>query len=154
MFSNRLENCHYHQIWNCRLEPLTVWNSVKFVVWERVRYRMLMDWSPACQCLYKYDYSHCNTVGSPLTTDFCFYNQIQVWWYRKAASCFERILCGVVVKKKIQKSMDRCTGRRKIIEIVSKMAGNTIQLIDIQYNLYSETTQGKWLKWSFRAGGL
>ena len=25
--------CHFHQIWNCRLQTLSVWNSLKFVVW-------------------------------------------------------------------------------------------------------------------------
>ena len=28
--------CHFHHIWNCRLQPLTVWKSLKFFVWERV----------------------------------------------------------------------------------------------------------------------
>ena len=27
---------HFHQIQNCRLQTLSVWNSLKFVVWERV----------------------------------------------------------------------------------------------------------------------
>ena len=25
--------CHFHQIWNCRLQSLSVWKSLKFVVW-------------------------------------------------------------------------------------------------------------------------
>ena len=28
--------CHFHQIWNCRLQTLSVWKYLKFVVWERV----------------------------------------------------------------------------------------------------------------------
>ena len=28
--------CHFHQIWKCRLQTLSVWKSLKFVVWERV----------------------------------------------------------------------------------------------------------------------
>ena len=28
--------CHFYQIWNCRLQTLLVWKSLKFVVWERV----------------------------------------------------------------------------------------------------------------------
>ena len=28
---------HFHQIHNCRLEILSVWKSLKFVVWERVK---------------------------------------------------------------------------------------------------------------------
>ena len=29
--------CHFHLIWNCRLQTLSVWNSLKFVVCERVK---------------------------------------------------------------------------------------------------------------------
>ena len=29
--------CHFHQIRNCRLQDLSVWKSLKFVVWERVK---------------------------------------------------------------------------------------------------------------------
>ena len=29
--------CHFHQIQNCRLQTLSVWKSLKFVVWERVK---------------------------------------------------------------------------------------------------------------------
>ena len=28
--------CYFHRIWNCRLQTLSVWKSLKFVVWERV----------------------------------------------------------------------------------------------------------------------
>ena len=28
--------CHFHQIWNSRLQTHSVWKSLKFVVWERV----------------------------------------------------------------------------------------------------------------------
>ena len=28
--------CHFHQIWNCRLQTFSVWKRLKFVVWERV----------------------------------------------------------------------------------------------------------------------
>ena len=28
--------CHFHPIQNCRLQTLSVWKSLKFVVWERV----------------------------------------------------------------------------------------------------------------------
>ena len=27
---------HFHYIWNCRLQTLSVWKSLKFVIWERV----------------------------------------------------------------------------------------------------------------------
>ena len=30
--------CHFRQIWNCRLQTLSVWKSVKFVVWKRVKW--------------------------------------------------------------------------------------------------------------------
>ena len=29
--------CHFYQIWNCRLQTLLVWKSLKLVVWERVQ---------------------------------------------------------------------------------------------------------------------
>ena len=29
--------CHFHQIWNCCLQTLSVWKSLKFVVWEWVK---------------------------------------------------------------------------------------------------------------------
>ena len=29
--------CHFLKIWNCRLQTLSVWKSLKFVVWERVK---------------------------------------------------------------------------------------------------------------------
>ena len=29
--------CHFHQTSNCRLQPLLIWKSLKFVVWERVK---------------------------------------------------------------------------------------------------------------------
>ena len=29
--------CHFHQVQNCRLQTLSVWKSLKFVVWERVK---------------------------------------------------------------------------------------------------------------------
>ena len=29
---------HLHQIYNCRLQTLSVWKSLKFVVWEWVKY--------------------------------------------------------------------------------------------------------------------
>ena len=28
---------HFHQTWNCRLQSLSVWKSLKSVVWERVK---------------------------------------------------------------------------------------------------------------------
>ena len=44
---------HYHQIWNCRLQTHSVWQSLKFVIWERdnvVNYQMVSN-----QCLHKLD---------------------------------------------------------------------------------------------------
>ena len=29
--------CHFHQIWNCRLQTFSVWKSLKFVFWERFK---------------------------------------------------------------------------------------------------------------------
>ena len=28
---------HFHQIWNCRLQTLSVWRKLKFVVWGRIK---------------------------------------------------------------------------------------------------------------------
>ena len=29
--------CHFYQTWNCCLQTLSVWKSLKFVIWERVK---------------------------------------------------------------------------------------------------------------------
>ena len=34
---------HFHQILNCRLQTLSVWQSVEFVVWERVKVAPVQD---------------------------------------------------------------------------------------------------------------
>ena len=34
--------CHFYQIQNCRLQTLSVWKSLKFVVWEKVIYVILL----------------------------------------------------------------------------------------------------------------
>ena len=36
--------CRFHQIWNCRLQSLSVSKSLKFVVWERVVLAWLSSW--------------------------------------------------------------------------------------------------------------
>ena len=36
--------CHFHQVWNCRLQALSVWKSLKFVVWERVKSFLNKPW--------------------------------------------------------------------------------------------------------------
>ena len=30
-------SCHFNQIWNCHLQALSVWKSLKSVIWERVK---------------------------------------------------------------------------------------------------------------------
>ena len=35
--------CYFHPIWNCRLQTLSNWKSLKFVVWERVQKLKAMD---------------------------------------------------------------------------------------------------------------
>ena len=35
--------CHFHQIQNCRLQTLSVWKSLQFVVWERVAIMLLKE---------------------------------------------------------------------------------------------------------------
>ena len=36
--------CHFHQIWNCRLQTLLAWKSLKFVVWERLNMNDIFLW--------------------------------------------------------------------------------------------------------------
>ena len=39
--------CHFHQTWNCRLQTISVWKSLKFVIWERVNMpeeRIYLTW--------------------------------------------------------------------------------------------------------------
>ena len=38
--------CHFHQIQNCRQETISVWKSLKFVVWERVKNPVLTILTP------------------------------------------------------------------------------------------------------------
>ena len=52
----------------------------------------------------------------------------------KATSGLERIMCNELVKKKIQDSMDRCTGCHEITEILLKTMLNTTQSIN-QHNM-------------------
>ena len=50
---------HFNQIWNCRLQFLSIWKSLKFVFWERVnesiglicKGKRLKDWSSDRWCL-------------------------------------------------------------------------------------------------------
>ena len=35
--------CHFRQIWNCRLQTLSVWKSLKFVVWYWVKEKVLVN---------------------------------------------------------------------------------------------------------------
>ena len=37
--------CHFHQIWNCRLQSLPVSKSLKIVVWEKVKEANLSKFS-------------------------------------------------------------------------------------------------------------
>ena len=34
--------CYFHQILNCRLQTLSVWKSLKFVVWDRVKHHLFL----------------------------------------------------------------------------------------------------------------
>ena len=35
-------SCYFHQIQDCRLQTISVWKSLKFVVWERVKLNVIM----------------------------------------------------------------------------------------------------------------
>ena len=37
---------HFHQNQNCRLQTLSVWKSLKFVVWERVNPQSFLPYQP------------------------------------------------------------------------------------------------------------
>ena len=36
--------CHFRQIWNCRLQALSLWKSLNFVVCERVKIKNVVVW--------------------------------------------------------------------------------------------------------------
>ena len=63
--------CPFHQILNCSLQTLSVWKSLKFVVWERVHYWYI--WYIIChQHLYfKMDHSFFCMVGTSNTNISC-----------------------------------------------------------------------------------
>ena len=80
--------------------------------------------------------SHCNRIHSFLTTVDCFENgyvgKQPVAWRE---NCEEHWL------QKLQESMDRCTGRCNITEIMLKTALNTIQSINqLKISLYTPPT--------------
>ena len=54
--------CHFHQIWYCRLQTLSVWKSLKFVVWERFRTLKLCclvkSYPPFCHRMTQFFYSY------------------------------------------------------------------------------------------------
>ena len=41
VFSTHLKNIYFLHMWNCRLQTLSVWKSLKSVLWERVKWAML-----------------------------------------------------------------------------------------------------------------
>ena len=49
---------------------------------------------------------------------------------KRESSGLERILCGILEKKELQESMDRCTGRQDTTETTLKTALNTMQPIN------------------------
>ena len=70
------------------------------------------------------DDSHCDRIHSPLTAVYCFDNgyvgkQPVAWKEYSAQYWF----------KELQESIDRCTGRRDIAEILLKTALNNLTLI-------------------------
>ena len=38
--------CYFHEVQNCRLQTISVWKSLKFVVWERVN--NILSFFPHC----------------------------------------------------------------------------------------------------------
>ena len=42
-------SCQFHKIWNCCLQTLSVWEGLKFVIWERVK-TIITAKSKQCRC--------------------------------------------------------------------------------------------------------
>ena len=55
--------CHFHLIWNCHLQTLSVWKSLKFVIWERG----IQGFLYICTCVYMHEFF---IDSSPLGTFF------------------------------------------------------------------------------------
>ena len=39
--------CHFRKVQNCRLQTLSIWESLNFVVWERVNLHQATKWTSA-----------------------------------------------------------------------------------------------------------
>ena len=75
------------------------------------------------------DYSHCDRIHSSLTAVHCFTNG-----YVGKQPVDWKEYCAEYWLKELQESMDRCTGRRDITEILLKTALNTIQSINQSFS--------------------
>ena len=72
------------------------------------------------------DYGHCDRVHSSLTAAHCFGNG----YLGKQAVAWKEY-CAEYLFKELMESMNRCTGRRDITEMLLKTAVNTIQSIKL-----------------------
>ena len=57
--------CQCKQVLNCRLQSLSLWKSLKFVVWERVKLLSVTD--PLLPITYSKSIGECNTILSACT---------------------------------------------------------------------------------------
>ena len=83
--------CNFHQIYSCCLQTLSVWKSLKFVIWERVKWKIDEYVSVAQSLPYKtskqevtgltlawpiffpkIDESCCDMIHSSLSASYCF----------------------------------------------------------------------------------
>ena len=61
--------CHFHHVKSCHLQTLSVWKSLKFVIWERVKILILRMWT-VWDWLYNY---FLNLIFPFLFFMCCFY---------------------------------------------------------------------------------
>ena len=71
--------CCFHQIWNCRLQTLSVWKSLKFVVWERVKLgrTRLINYLYACILKVKMKIEHSKQVLMQVAFTMQIHGQVE-----------------------------------------------------------------------------
>ena len=86
--------------------------------------------SPARPIFFpRIDDSHCDRIHSSLTAVRCFDNG----YVGKQSVAWKEYGAGYWLKE-LQETMDRCTGRRDITEILLKTALNNIQSINLTFS--------------------
>ena len=70
--------CHFHQIWNCRLQTFSIWKNLKFVVWERVKRHFLLMFASYRRLLVP-DYRRFSQVRKFIVPCFRYFSDIKSW---------------------------------------------------------------------------